>query len=161
MTIPLLLSGLDRARARAAARYLAARMALVRTEAVLRSTSMALRFQNTATGVTIAVYMDGNGNGVRTREIDSRVDPLVEAAVRLDELFPGVLIAVTDIYDGPAVDLGGSDLLSFSPAGTATSGTISVRGRDGSQFGLRVFGVTGRVRLLRFDPVLRQWIETF
>jgi hypothetical protein len=111
--------------------------------------------------VSIAVYTDGNGNGVRTREIDSGVDRLLEAPVRLEDYFPGVLIAVADTYDGTAVDLGGSDLLSFSPEGTATSGTISVRGRDGSQFGVRIFGVTGRVRLLRFDPTLRQWIETF
>jgi hypothetical protein len=161
MAIPLVTSGLDRARARAAARYLAAQLALVRTQAVSRSTTMAMRFQQTATGVSIAVYEDGNANGVRTREIESGVDRPLDAPVRLEDLFPGVLIAVTDTYDGAAVDLGGSDLMSFSPAGTATSGTISVRGRDGSQFGVRVFGVTGRVRLLRFDPTLRQWTETF
>jgi hypothetical protein len=159
--VPLLTSGLERARARAAARYLAAQMALLRTQAVTRSTTIAMRFQSTAGGLLIAVYGDGNGNGVRTRDIDSGVDRLLETPVRLEDLFPGVLIAVSPVYDGPAVDLGGSDLLSFTPAGTATSGTISILGRDGSQFAVRVLGATGRVRLLRFDPVSRQWVESF
>jgi len=109
----------------------------------------------------VSVYRDGNGNGVRTREIDSGVDRLLEAPVRLEDLFPGVLIAVPATSATTAVELGGTDLLSFTPAGTATSGTISILGRDGSQFAVRVLGVTGRIRLLRFDPVSGQWLESF
>ena len=159
--VPVLSAGLERSRARAAARYLAAQMALARTEAVTRSTTIALRFQRLPGGLTVSVYRDGNGNGVRTREIDSGVDRLLEAPVRLEDLFPGVLIAVPATAATTAVELGGSDLLSFTPAGTATSGTISILGRDGSQFAVRVLGVTGRIRLLRFDPVSGQWLESF
>jgi Tfp pilus assembly protein FimT len=154
-------AGLERARARAAARYLAGQMALARTQAVTQSTTVALRFQRSPGGLTIAVYRDGNGNGVRTRDIDSGVDRLVEPPVRLEDLFPGVLIGVPATSTTTAVELGGSDLLSFTPAGTATSGTISILGRDGSQFAVRVLGVTGRVRLLRFDSVSQQWVESF
>jgi len=118
--VPVLSAGLERSRARAAARYLAAQMALARTEAVTRSTTIALRFQRLPGGLTVSVYRDGNGNGVRTREIDSGVDRLLEAPVRLEDLFPGVLIAVPATAATTAVELGGSDLLSFTPAGTAT-----------------------------------------
>jgi type II secretory pathway pseudopilin PulG len=161
MAVPWLTSGLERARARAAARYLATRMARIRTQAVTRSTTIALRFEASPAGLLIAVYGDGNGNGVRTRDIDGGIDRSLEPAVRLEDLFPGVLIAAAVGNDGPAVDLGGADLLSFTPFGTATSGTISILGRDGSQFAVRVLGSTARIRLLRFDPLSRQWVESY
>jgi hypothetical protein len=56
------------------------------------------------------------------------------------------------------VQLGGSSLLSFTPSGTSTSGTIYILGRDGSQFAVRVLGVTGRVRLLRLDTASEEWV---
>ena len=161
MAVPWVTSGVERARARAAARYLATRMARIRTQAVTRSTTVALRFDASSTGLVVGVYGDGNGNGVRTRDIESGIDRSLEPAVRLEDLFPGVLIAAATGNDGPAVDLGGSDLLSFTPSGTATSGTISILGRDGSQFAVRVLGSTARIRLLRFDPVSRQWVESY
>ena len=95
-----------------------------RTQAVTQSTTIALRFQRTPGGLTVAVYGDGNGNAVRTREIDSGVDRLLEAPVRLEDLFPGVLIAVPPTFATPAIELGGSDLLSFTPAGTAMTGLL-------------------------------------
>ena len=44
MAVPAVLAGLDRSRARAAARFLSARMALARSQAVARSAAVALRF---------------------------------------------------------------------------------------------------------------------
>jgi hypothetical protein len=136
-------------------------MALVRTQAVTHTTTIALLFQRCRGGFTVAVYADGNGNGVRTWDIDNGIDRPIEAPVRLEDLFPGVLIAVPSWSTSAAVELGGSDLLSFTPDGTATSGTIAILGRDGSQFAVRVLGVTGRIRLLRMDPVSHDWIESF
>ena len=161
VSIPVLTAGLERSRARAAARYLAAQMALVRTQAVTRSTTIALRFRRTPGGLLVSVHADGNGNGVRTREIESGTDPLLESPVRLEDLFPGVLIAVPPWFEGSAVELGSSELLSFTPSGTATSGTLSILGRDSSQFGVRVLGVTGRIRMLTFDRRINDWVDTF
>ena len=161
MAIPPLSAGVERARARAAARYLATRMAIARTHAVTRSATVALRFQRGPGGLVIAVHADGNGNGVRTRDIDNGIDRLLERPVRLQDLFPGVTIAVPPTFTGSAVELGGSELLSFTASGTASSGTISVLGRDGSLFGVRVLGVTGRIRLMTFDPATRDWTDSF
>lgn len=160
VSVPQLTAGLERARTRAAARYLAAQMASVRMQALKRSSAMALRFQRSPGGVLVSVYVDGNRNGVRAAEITSGVDRLVEAPVRLEDLFPGVTISAPAGDPGPAVDLGGTELLTFSPGGTATSGTIKILGRDGSRFALRVFGSTGRIRLLRFDPRVGDWTES-
>jgi Tfp pilus assembly protein FimT len=160
VTLPQVTVGLDRARTRGAARYLAAQMALARTQAVGRASTVALRFQQDATGVILMVYVDGNGNGVRTSDISALIDVQVQPSVRLEDLYPGVVIGVpSDSPDAP-VQVGASGILSFTPSGTATSGTVYLVGRDGSRFAVRVLGVTGRVRVLQFDAVSKQWVES-
>jgi len=54
------------------------------------------------------------------------------------------------------VRIGTSRILTLGPDGTATSGTLYVRGRRG-QFAVRILGATGRTRVLRFDPASGQW----
>ena len=163
MAIPPVLAGLDRSRGLVAARYLAGRLALARMQAITRSATVALRFEERPEGITFEPFRDGNRNGVLTRDIQRRVDVSIEPAVRLWELFPGVVIGLTPDSPGTsAVQLsGGSNLLSFTPVGTATSGTIYVRGPDGTQWALRVLGATARTRLLRLDPRTQKWVDQF
>jgi hypothetical protein len=143
-----------------AARYLGSRVVLARTQAVSRGTFVALRFERDRRGYSFSVYEDRNGNGVRTADIQAGIDRQVESPVRLFEQFPGVEIAVNPgLPGGDPVQLGASGLLSFSPLGTATSGTIHVLGRDGTQWAIRVLGATGRTRVLRYDPRLGAWLE--
>jgi hypothetical protein len=158
VSIPQVTVGMDRARAGAAARYLAARMTMARTEAVSRAAAVALRFREDSRGMVVASFVDGNGNGVRTSDIDAAVDLPLEPPVRLEDRFPGVTIGTpAGSVDAPVL-LGGTELLSFMPGGTASSGTVHVLGRDGSRFAVRVLGVTGRVRVLRLDPS-GSWVE--
>ena len=159
VAIPQTLSTIERARGFAAARYLASRMALARAQAVSRSTSIALRFLVTPSGVSIGVIQDGNRNGVRAREIDLQIDRLIEAPIVLSQLFPGVDIDLTPQTPGSdPVQLGGSNLLSFTAHGTASSGSVYVRGRDGTQWVVRVLGATGRTRVLRYVPASSEWV---
>lgn len=157
--IPQFLAGLDRSRAWAGARYLAARMALARTYAVTRSAHVALRFDQSRSDVTFQTFVDTNYNGVRSSDIASAVDRPIDAPVQLSELFPGVVIGAADSAD--PVRIGSSNLLSFSPLGTATSGSIYVRGRDGLQLAIRVLGATGRTRLQRYVPQTGEWVDSF
>jgi hypothetical protein len=55
------------------------------------------------------------------------------------------------------IRLSGTTLLSFSPYGTATAGTVYVLGRDGTQLAVRVLGVTGRTRVLRYQRSTNSW----
>ena len=104
-------------------------MALARAQAVGRATTVALRFQEEQSGITVSTVQDGNRNGVRTRDIDLQIDRATEGAVKLSDLFPGVDIGLTPhVPGGGAVQLGGTSILSFTPHGTATSGS-SVRAR--------------------------------
>ena len=159
--IPQSLAMLDRSRAWAATRYLASRMALARAEAAKRSAYVALRFEETDSGITFGTYVDGNSNGVRTRDIERHVDRPLDQPIRLSDLFPGVAIALSTDSGGAGnpLRIGSSRLLSFSPLGSSTPGTIYIRGRDGSQLAVRIRGLTGRIRVLRYAARTRTWAE--
>ncbi len=162
IAIPQVLGTIESSRAIAAARYLSSRIMLARMLAVQRTASVAIRFDADARGFRFATYQDGNGNGVRALDIAGNVDREIEQPVRLFELFPGVDFAL--VLDGQGADpiqLSGTSLLTFTPAGTATSGSVYLRGRDGSQYVIRILGATGRTRLLRFDQQQRGWTERF
>lgn len=162
IAVPQVLGTIDSSRVAAAARYLSARVMLTRMLAVQHNASVAIRFDADARGFRFATYQDGNGNGVRALDIATQVDREIEQPVRLFELFPGVDFAL--VVDGTATDpiqLSGTSLLTFTPTGTATSGSVYLRGRDGSQYVIRVLGATGRTRVLRFDEQQQRWTERF
>ena len=165
MAAPQLLSGLDDYRTAGAARYIAARMQRARMDAVMRSSEVAIQFTHAGSGYTYAAYRDGNHNGVRTRDIQSGADPPVGSVERLPDHFAAVDFGVQaglPAVDGgalPAGDptrLGASNLASFSSNGTATAGSVYVRGRH-AQYVVRIFGATGKVRVLKFDRAANQW----
>lgn len=161
IAVPQSLAAIDRARAAAGARYLAARMAMARSHAVMRSANVALRFTEDRAGITFRMFVDGNRNGVRARDIAAHVDQPLDAPARLSDLFPGVAIAVSGEAGSDPLRIGSSNILSFAPLGTATSGSVYVRGRDGSQFAIRILGATGRVRVQRYQPHTSTWIDSF
>lgn len=158
VSVPQVLSSLSKSRGVAAARYVASRMALARAQAVSRSANVALRFTAGAGGTFVAVFMDGNANGVRMADIEADIDPVVSADVLLSDLFPGVQVTLEP--EG-AVAAGPSRLFSFTAMGTATSGSVYLRGPDGTQWAVRVLGTTGRTRVLRYSPADGGWTQAF
>lgn len=162
VAIPQATAAVDRSRAWAATRYLWGRMALARAQAVKRSATVALRFDEQDRGITFTLFLDRNRNGLRTADIAAGIDVPLEAPVDLADLFPGVTIGAvpeTGVLD--PLQIGESRLVSFTALGTATPGTIYVRGRDGSQYAVRILGPTARTRVLRFVPTSRSWAEAF
>ena len=133
---------------------------MARTHAVTRSAHVALRFQPGLTDVSFQPFVDENHNGVRNSDIAGGVDRPLGSPVRLSDLFPGVVIGTTDPTGDP-VRIGSSNLLSFTPLGTATPGTIYVRGRNNIELAVRVTGATGRTRILRRNPRSRVWEEVY
>jgi prepilin-type N-terminal cleavage/methylation domain-containing protein len=165
MAVPQGLRAVDDFRTRSAARYLAVRALDARYAAVAHGTATGLRFEPVASDYRLTRVADGNGNGLRTAEIQSGVDKTLAEAERLDMHFAGVafgiLAGVPDADGQPAngsdgVRLGASKLLSMNPDGTASSGTLYVHG-ERSQYAVRVLGVTGRVRMLKYDFVKGRW----
>lgn len=170
ISVPLLLSGLEAARTRGAARYLAGRLNLARMEAVKRSTYVAVRVEGADTNYRYTFYADGNRNGVLTRDIANQIDRAIRPPERLGDNFSGVAFGIlggVTAIDGSGplaagsdpIRFGSSDLLSFSPIGSATAGTFYLHGGRNQQMAVRVLGVTGRVRVLRFDFATGQWVS--
>jgi hypothetical protein len=150
-----------------AARYMAGRLGRARMDAVKRSTATALRFQAGSPDYTFTPYADGNGNGLRTAEINAGIDPRIGTAERLADNYPGVqfgLRAGLPDVDGASgtgsdgVRIGSSRILTLSPDGTATAGTLYIQGRR-AQYAVRVLGVTGRVRVLKYEAGAHRWIS--
>ena len=159
VAVPTVNASLNRSTAWAAARYLNGRIAMARTYAVTRSANVALRFSWTGADATFQMFVDRNGDGVRNADISSGIDTPLDTAVSLSSLFPGVAMKTED--GSTPVHVGSSNLLSFTPLGTATPGSLYVRGRDGLQLALRVVGATGRARVLRYDSSSGSWVESF
>jgi type II secretory pathway pseudopilin PulG len=168
VAVPHLLASLDEARAASAARYVSTRLQRTRMEAIARNEATAVRVTRAAESYRLTQYVDGNRNGVRSRDIEAGVDRLIAGPERLGDQFPGVDFGVVpglppiDIPSGaPGADpirLGSSDLVTFSPLGTATPGSLYVLGRRNVQFVVRIFGETGKTRILKFNQGSRQWI---
>lgn len=165
--IPEYLTSLDDERARGAAHHIAGRLQRARMEAVMRSAMVGVQFTQTAAGYSYAVYLDGNRNGVLSRDIQRGVDRMIAATEQLPEQFTGVEFGA--IPGLPPVDAGGTppgidpirlgagSIVSFSALGTSSSGTVYIRSRRDAQYAVRVFGETGRTRMWKFEPRTRQW----
>lgn len=157
LAVPRGAGAMDALRVQGATRAVASALVQARLRALLRGRAVALRVESTSAGVTLRMYEDGNANGVLSRDIASGVDGPVDAGLCVEQQWPGTALAV---WPGVASPDGGSavatstlvdgQLLSFSPAGTATSTTVYVRGRGPRQLAARIYGDTGRIRRLTY-----------
>jgi prepilin-type N-terminal cleavage/methylation domain-containing protein len=164
--IPHIAPALDEFRTAGATRYISTRLQRTRMEALVRSVDVAMQFTPTTNGYAFAVFADGNHNGVLTADIASGADRRLGAVERLGDHFAGVDFGA--IPGLPPVDVGGTppgtdpirlgpgSVATFSALGTSTSGSVYVRGRT-AQYVVRIFGGTGKTRVMKFHPRTKQW----
>lgn len=167
IAVPLATSALDEVRTSMAARYVAGRILAARLDALQRSTCVGFRFEAAGTDYSFATYADGNQNGLRTAEIASGIDPTVTTVERLADRFSsvrfGLMAAVPDLdgarqpVDTDGVRIGTPRILTLSPDGTASSGTVYIRGMR-AQYAVRVLGATGRTRMFQYQRGAEQWV---
>jgi len=168
MALPMIGRTLDRERTIIGAQFLAGQLQRARLESLRRARSVAVRLELVGGRASVQLFVDGDGDGVLQRDVDLGVDPSLTALEFLDDRSRDVSLRINQ----PVTDAGGSGelspgddplrigataLLSFSPLGGATAGTLYVAARRGPQMAIRVFGGTGRVRILTFDAQARQW----
>jgi type II secretory pathway pseudopilin PulG len=166
---PQLQASLDDARAVGAARYVSAELQRARMNAVRRNASCALRFVESGGTYWFTEFVDGTRNGVLTRDIRSGVDVPIGIATTLGAHFTGLEFGTLPGLPGvdvdsvaPGVDpirLGAGNMAVFTPDGTATGGTLYIRSAGNRQYAVRVFGETGRTRVLKFDPRRFRWVS--
>jgi type II secretory pathway pseudopilin PulG len=168
MALPMIGRTLDRERTIIGAQFLAGQLQRARLESLRRARAVAVRLELVGGRAGVQLFVDGDGDGVLQRDVDLGVDPPLTPLEFLDDRSRDVSLRINQ----PVTDAGGSGelspgddplrigataLLSFSPLGGATAGTLYVAARRGPQMAIRVFGGTGRVRILTFDVQARQW----
>jgi hypothetical protein len=166
VSVPPVLRALDDYRAAGAARYVAARLQRTRMEAVLRSADVGTKFVGVGNEYSFRTYIDGNRNGISSTDIQNGVDRPLGGKERLTDYFTDVdfgtmagLPAVDSGSSPPGSDpihLGTSDIATFSANGSSSTGSLYVRSRT-KQYVVRIYGDTGKTRLLVFDAGSGQW----
>ena len=168
---PSLLSGSAGLRVDLAAQELVGALRLARATAVRQGAYVGIKLYPRPGGaVEWQLHGDGDGDGVRTADIQRGVDPAIgprrvfahfgrdvgfgfpEGLVPRD---PGDPRRRLDRLEDP-VRFNRSDIASFGPLGTATPGSLYLRARNHLVV-VRVFGRTGKVRILRYDARQELW----
>lgn len=164
--LPVLTNGADAKRTRDAASFLAGQFRLARQRAAMTGRNVAIVFEDLAGDIGWRLCEDGDRDGVSRSDITSGLDRCEAAAQPLSYRFsrvavgyePGVPSPDGEIDVSP-VRFGLAQMAVFTPTGTASAGTVAVRGPGSNQLAVRVSGVTGRTRVLRFDHGTREWSE--
>lgn len=168
-TIPVVAGALARERAALAARYVATRVAQAQLESLKRGVAVALRVDVGESDASLQLFADGNGNGVLRSDIDGGIDPALGPPERLGVRAQGVSVRINQRVPDPGsaewldagtdpLRIGSGSLISCSPTGSLTSGSIYIAAARGPQMAVRITGSTGRVRVLRFEPALAAWM---
>lgn len=161
----------DAGRAAAGARMMATTFSEQRWKGVAARRTRGLQFRQGPSGWTWREVEDGNGNGLRTAEIERGVDRVVapdtalEAKVEHATLgfppggpFPEAPPGTEMLSQGDdPVRFGRSGLVSFGALGGATSGTLYVTDGRRALYAVVLFGATTRIRVWRFVPEERRW----
>lgn len=163
----------DAGRAGSAARSLAAKLREQRFRSIALRKTCGVYFEKLADGWVWREVVDGNGNGLRTAEIRSGIDRTVAGPHRIESLvsrarlgfppggsFPEIPPGAGSIPNTTdPVQFGASDVVSFTPLGGSSSGTLYLTDGGAGLSAVVVYGPTVRVRVLRYDPVERTWVD--
>ena len=171
LTLPAAATLRDGGRAAAGARTMATLLSAERWKSVAKHNTVGLQFRKIGSAWAWREVADGNGNGLRSAEISRGVDPILSGDERLERKVADVTIGIppggpypeappgTDMLtssDDP-VRFGRSTIVSFSPVGSASSGTLYVTDGRRGFFAVVLFGPTARLRVWRFRPEDRRW----
>lgn len=155
-----------------ASRELHGVLRLARSRAIREGAKVGVKFRTDGEGrYSFTLYRDGDGDGVLTRDIDAGVDPPLASPRELIHLGqqirlgfpagpaprdPGDPTRRLTRLDDP-IRFNRSDIASFNHLGASTPGSLYIT--DGVHFlsVVRVFGRTGKVKILRYDVASETW----
>ncbi|MGH9464744.1 MAG: pilus assembly FimT family protein, partial [Thermoanaerobaculia bacterium] len=171
-TVPPVLAWAASVRLRHGAAEVASVLRLARSEAARRSTNVGIKFTIEEDGdVAFRLHRDGDGDGVRSSDIASGIDPALSPPRRLLHLGAHVRFGFPpgpaprdpadprrrlDDLDDP-IRFNRSDLAVFSPLGESTPGSAYLTDSLRGLAAVRLFGRTGKVKVLVYDPDGETW----
>jgi prepilin-type N-terminal cleavage/methylation domain-containing protein len=133
---------------------------LARSMAARSGVQTAIRFEEREGQMMCSTYMDGNRNGVLAKDINNGIDRRVAGPILLAGRTTGVHVAIKPgtpaippekgtLSTSDPIRFGNSNMVSFSPLGTASPGTFYIAG-ESLQGAVRVVAGSARVRLLLY-----------
>jgi prepilin-type N-terminal cleavage/methylation domain-containing protein len=169
--VPRLLEATARLRVRMAAAEIATALHRTRSYAVCHSARVGLKFDTRGARVTWRIYRDGDGDGVLSRDIADGTDPPVGPGTPLARLGTSVRFGFPpgppprdpgdprrrlDRLDDP-IRFNRSDIASFTPFGGSTPGSVYITDGRRELAVVRVYGRTGKLRILVWNPREETW----
>lgn len=162
LALPALRSLLERRALDGAATAMAGAVARTRHEAIARGTYAGLVFQRDALGDRWSIHVDGGKPGISSVEIQSGIDRRIHGpvpfggthmgGVRLGIPLAPAIPAVPPSKGvlpagGDPVRFGSGDIVSFSPIGESSSGSLYLTDGKGGLRAIVVYGRSGRIRV--------------
>lgn len=154
----------------AAAHEMRSLLRAVRSRAIAHDGNCGVKFVKTATNWTYTLYDDGNANGISNANITKGIEKRYFGPAVVMPSFRTASISLLPktirdpdgaklLPSDPALQFGNSTICSFSPQGGGTPGTIYISDGISNLYCVRVFGATGRLRMLRYDSGKQKWEE--
>jgi prepilin-type N-terminal cleavage/methylation domain-containing protein len=142
----------------------------VRSRAIARGRYSGVKFVKSGKNWTYTLYDDGNGNGISNADINKGIDRRYFGPALVMPQFHTAAIALLPktirdpdganlLPTDPALQFGTSTICSFSPVGSSTPGTIYISDGIDTLYAVRVYGATGKVRMLRYNAGTLKWEE--
>ena len=142
----------------------------IRSRAIAHGGYSGVKFVKTANNWIYTLHDDGNANGIYNADITKGIDKryfgpaVVMPSFRTASisLLPKTIRDPDGAKLSPsdnALQFGNSTLCSFSDQGGGTPGTIYISDGVSNLYCVRVFGATGRIRILRYDSGKQKWEE--
>lgn len=168
--VPSILDATARLRVNLAATETATALRLARMTAVRSHRHVAIRFERRGEAVWWAVFGDGDGDGVRKDDISSGTDPELQGWRPLRRVGASVHLGfppgppprdpasgrrMTRLED--PIRFNQSDMVSFSPIGSSTPGSLYFTDGKSHLAAVRVFGRTGKIKVIAYDHRTQTW----
>ncbi len=169
---PPLLRWTSALRLRLATAEFVSTLRLARSTAVTTAGKVGVKFRPRENGrVTFTLHRDGDGDGVRTRDIDDGTDPQIGPERQLQHVGAHVKLGFPpgitprdpsdpgrrlDRLDDP-IRFNRSDIAAFNGLGQGTPGSLYLTDGQRGLTAIRVLAATGRVRVLVYDVSTERW----
>jgi len=142
----------------------------VRSRAISRGRHAGVKFTRSGNNWTYSLYEDGNGNGISNSDITKGIDRRYFGPAVVMPAFRTATISLLPktirdpdgdklLPTAAALQFGTSTICSFSEQGSGTPGTIYISDGVDHLYAVRVFGASGKVRMLRYDNGQQKWEE--
>ena len=171
-SVPPLLNLSRRLRVEMAANELMGVLRAARSTAVRHGCKVGLKFYPSAGWrVSYILYRDGDGDGVLTRDIEAGIDPALSLPRELAHFGSTVFFGfppgpaprdpgnpsrrLTNLND--PIRFNNSNIASFSSLGGSTPGSLYLTDGHSELAVVRVFGRTGKVKVMLYDRESETW----